>query len=329
MATFMQRVEKIEEGLSDWGIRVPGREDLEAADAQVAAKVDELKAAVGDTSDMALADLGRKFAAGEVKASTVASRISSAARLRRGQSGASRLDRVVVAVEGESRRLLDRVEWSEKALRQACVPVAQELLDGVAVELVESWQGLPAWVKSMVRSERYPRLGDVMKYVDVASVSGPDLEAVRRCATVWGRWFGGVAGKSDPMVFLGLGRELRRGSPYSRHDQGEEAPDWAVCWTDRAREVGAGFRVEELVMSGMVDKLVPLADPFGTQSDVYRERLEAADSVREWRNYQGRSLAGMVEAGMPVSRAVREKYRRRESLKPAQVLEAIDREGDR
>ena len=130
------------------------------------------------------------------------------------------------------------------------------------------------------------------------------------------------------MVFLGLGRELRRGNTWSRHDDGEDAPDWSVCWTDRVREVGAGYRVEELVIAGMVADLTPLPDPFGSQAGEYQERLAVADGVREWRNYQGRTLYNMVEAGVPLSSREREKYKRREALRPADVLAAMGREGE-
>ncbi|MGO1991837.1 MAG: hypothetical protein ACTH2Y_08430 [Corynebacterium sp.] len=319
---FAKRLEPIEEALAPWGVRVPAGAELEAADDQIEDRMEELKAAAGldQVQDEALTELGRRWAKGELKGATVMDRIGNAGNLRRGERP-SRLGVVLQGARVQMRRDLDRPEWSPKALRESCVEPAQKVLDAAATELVESWRGLPSWLQDRVRNDRYPRIAGVMKFVDVASIAGADLEAARRAAATWDRWGFDVSGgvKVRPYEFLGLGRLLESASPYSGKG-GERSLVENVLWTDAAAEMGAGYRLDILVMDQMVEKLAPLADPLGSQAEEYNRRVEVFDRVQDWRNVRGRQIAQRVEAGMPVSRASREELKRRESLKPHQVL---------
>jgi hypothetical protein len=316
---FSKRLEPIEEALAPWGVRVPAGADLEAADDQVEDRMEELKAAAGldQVQDEALTELGRRWAKGELKPATVMDRIGNAGNLRRGERP-SRLGVVLQGARVQLRRELDRPEWSVKALRESCVEPAQKVLDAAAVELVESWKGLPSWLKDRVRNDRYPRISDVMKFVDVASIAGTDLEAARRAAVAWERWpLDGIARKSDPFEFLGLGRTLDTSGPRAK----EESLTSHVVWTDAAAEMGAGYRLDTLVIEGIVEELHPLVDPLGTQADEYGERVAEFNLVRGWRDNGG------VHTVPGAPRKALAERNRRQALKPHQVLAEMRAEG--
>ena len=216
------------------------------------------------------------------------------------------------------RRELDRPEWSVKALRESCVEPAQKVLDAAAVELVESWKGLPSWLQDRVRNDRYPRISDVVKFVDVASIAGADLEAARRAAVAWERWpLDGIARKSAPFEFLGLGRTLDTSGPRAK----EESLTSHVVWTDAAAEMGTGYRLDTLVIEGIVEELHPLVDPLGTQADEYGERVAEVNLVRGWRDNGG------VHTVPGVPRKALAERNRRQALKPYQVLAEMQAAG--
>lgn len=320
---FSKRLEPIEEALAPWGVRVPAGSDLEAADDQIEDRMEQLKAAAGldQVQDESLTEVGRRWVRGELKSATVMDRIGNAGNLRRGERP-SRLGIVLQGARVQLRRELDRPEWSVKALRESCVEPAQKVLDAAAVELVESWKGLPSWLQDRVRNDRYPQISDVMKFVDVASIAGSDLEAARRAAAVWDRWtFGSdYVGKIRPYEFLGLGRELESASPYSGKG-GERPLVENVLWTDAAAEMGAGYRLDTLVIEGIVEELHPLVDPLGTQADEYGERVAEFDRVRGWRENNGLTTV----PGVP-RKALEERNRRR-LLRSHQVLAEMRVEG--
>lgn len=334
MTYFSKRVEKVEDGLSFFGVLVPDRDALFAADESVEQQVRDLYEAAGVSAldDASLSQMGRKIAAGELKVKTVLDRIGSAGNLRRGDRP-SRLGIVAEGVRQGAREGLDRPGWSLRGLREACVPGARQVVEQAAVELVESWRGLPEWLRTAVASDRMPMPMDVMRHVQVESISGVDLEAARRCSAVWGRWSEHApdgAVRSDAFAFLGLGRELRQSGAW--HRTNEERPlEYALLFTDRAAEVGAGLRVEDLVMGSRgavaVDALDPIADPFGEDAVEYGERLAVFDRVVSWRqDLSGEATPAVTDVvGLP--RRKREEMHRRRGLKPRQVLSEMAGEG--
>lgn len=328
MSYFGKRVEQVEEGLSYFGVQVPDRDALFAADESVERQVRDLYEAAGVSSldDASLSQMGRRVASGELKVKTVLDRIGSAGNLKRGDRP-SRLGIVAEGVRQGAREVLDRSEWSVRRLRESCVPGAREVVESVAVELVESWRGLPEWLRTAVASDRLPMPMDVMRHVQVESVSGADLEAARRCAVVWGRWSAHApnsAARGDAFAFLGLGRDLEVNRTSWDHKR-EERLEYPLLFTDRAAEVGAGLRLEDLVIDGA--ELAPLADPFGEDAAEYGARLAVFDRVVSWRqDLSGEATPAVTDVvGLP--RRKREEMHRRRGLKPRQVLSEMAGEG--
>lgn len=328
MGYFGKRVEQVEEGLGFFGVQVPDREALFDADGEVESRVQEVRDAanVEQMTPDRLTALGRDVASGKIKAKTAVDRISSAANIRRGEHP-SRLGIVAEGVRQGAREVLDRPEWSVRRLRESCVPGAREVVEAAAGELVESWRGLPEWLRTAVASDRLPKPMDVMRHVQVESVSGEDLESARRCAVVWGRWSAHAPNggeRQDAFAFLGLGRDLEVNRTSWDHKR-DERLEYPLLFTDRAAEIGAGFRLEDLVIGGA--ELAPLADPFGEDAAEYGARLAVFDRVVSWRqDLSGEATPAVTDVvGLP--RRKREEMHRRRGLKPRQVLSEMAGEG--
>lgn len=324
---FAARIDECAEFLEPVGVVPPNADELVSADEEVEGKVAELHEALSSPTGGELAELGVRFAKGELRAETVRSRISSAADMNPAvtvleydryqvKSGASRRSVVVEAAKGQWRVQLDRPEWSQTALRRSCVPLVQEVMDAAAAELKESWEALPAHVRDAEVASLGQDLRSVGSDLNV-NMSGAELDARKRADAVWNRWFNGGA-LTDVFHYLHAGRAgIRRDGDHVNVD---------LCFVprDAVKFYAAGFTPSQLIVRGLIDGFEPIADPLGDDAEEYQARMDEYNHVHNWRFEFNNS----VELGLNLPRARKAVLLRRRELYRDDVVRSMREAGE-
>lgn len=325
---FAARLDELAEYLAPFAVIPDYAQALMDADDEVDNKVYELTEALGSPDREELAELGVRVAKGELKPETVRARISSAADMTpavmvheygswRCKQANSRRSVVVEAAKQQWREQLDRPEWSPAGLRKACVPKVQGVLDAAAVELKESWEQLPQRVRDEVLASRGQDLRSVAASLNV-NMTGEELDARKRAADVWMRWFNAGGDLIDAFHYL-------HGGKAAITREGERVKT-ALCFLprDAAKFYAAGFTPSQLFVRGMIDGFDPIADPLGADSEEYQARLAEYNHVQEWK-YEFNAVA---ESGINIRRETKQALLRRRELHAEELVSAMQRAGE-
>jgi len=197
------------------------------------------------------------------------------------------------------------------------VPKVQGVLDAAAVELKESWEQLPQRIRDEVLASPGQDLRSVAENLNV-NMTGAELDARKRTADVWRRWFSAGADLIDAFHYLHAGH-----NGITRESETVD-PDLCFLPRDAAKFYGAGFTPSQLFVRGMIDGFEPIADPLGEDAEEYEARLAEYNHVRDWK-YEFNAVA---EAGINIRRETKQALLRRRELHAEELVSAMQRAGE-
>lgn len=160
------------------GATPPAAADMDGADQDVANRVADLEDRLADTGvDVeALAVKATSGKAADVKAL----RELLSAR----QAVNTPAYRRAIHAAAQFRKDLDRKEWSQAELVKSMLPAARAHMEHVTTSAVESLNSLPANIQTTLRAGRTQGTL-VTRDLDLASVTGEQVEAAQTCEWAW------------------------------------------------------------------------------------------------------------------------------------------------
>lgn len=325
---FTERHQKVSAALSFAGATVPLADELAAADAAVAERLDEFDAALNPHPLETLEDMGRRWVKGDLKVGTLADRVQSTPptaadyipetdaygrttnqsvnRAARRRFDAARRGAVAALVEQN-----DRPEFATRSLIDAARESVAEGLQDIADRAMAAVEALPGNLRDelLKRTDAYGASNFSQK-LDIRRLSGAHIELAREVEAAWTPILN--ADQRDMLALFGtLATGSVRDAKATEFSRGFDHQDQAVFWLDAdgaaAHTLGAG-PLHIIVTRGW-GRLEPLADPLGALADEFKARQDAASAARGWLENQvqltDRELAqGVVlDAGTLIRRA--------------------------
>lgn len=293
---FVRRLDKWEPILGFIGKRPAVEAKLRDADRRVVTRLEELVEAVGASwTGEDLADLGARWARGELKASTVAGRISSAAGVR-DEYGTARVDHVVAGAVGELRTEADNDELAPGVIATEVGDLLREAVEEGLREAAEAWSGLPEWLQREVFSESGDgyRFENLTAKLDLERDSEEAILAAKRMARAARQLtkaiMPDVEGPEDferaikEFTFLkhGISEEAQR-DYFGNLREGATTVDTDVLFVECTELNPVWGPSEDLVAKG-VDEFSVLVDPLGDDKEEYERRAKLVESVRYFRD---------------------------------------------
>lgn len=325
---FTERHQKVTAALSFAGAAVPLADELAAADAAVAERLDELADAINPHPLDTLEDAGRRWAKGDLKVGTLADRVHSVPptaadyipetdaygrttnqavnRAARRRYDAARRGATAALVEQN-----DRPEFGTRALIGASRESVATGLDVMAGRAMSAVEALP----SNLREELLKR-GDTngaskfLDRLDIRRMTGAQIDAAREVEAAWTPILN--ADQRDLLALFGTMKTgAVRDARATDFPHGFDNHDQAAFWLDAdgvaAHTLGAGPL--HIIVGRGWGRLEPLADPLGEDADEFQARQAAASTARSWLENQvqltDREMAqGVVlDAGTLIRRA--------------------------
>lgn len=298
---FTDRHEKVRAALSFAGATVPHGDDMAAADAAVAERLDEFQAAVNPYPLETMEDFGSRWARGDLELKTLASRVNftpptaadyipetdqygrttnqSVNRAARRRYDAARRGATAALVEQN-----DRPEFGTRALIGASRESVATGLDVMADRAMAAVEALPGNLRDelLKRTDAYGAANFSQK-LDIRRLSGAHIDLAREVESSWAPIL--RADQRDLLAMFGtLATGTVRDARATDFPHGFDNHDRPAVWLDAdgmaAHTLGAG-PLHILVARGY-GRLVPLGDPLGADADDFQARQDAASAARSW-----------------------------------------------
>lgn len=298
---FTERHQKVTAALSFAGATVPLADELAAADAAVAERLDELADAINPHPLDTLEDAGRRWAKGDLKVGTLADRVHSVPptaadyipetdaygrttnqsvnRAARRRYDAARRGATAALVEQN-----DRPEFATRALIDASRESVADGLQDMADRAMAAVEALPGNLRDelLKRTDAYGAANFSQK-LDIRRLSGAHIELAREVEASWAPILN--ADQRDMLALFGtLATGTVRDAKATEFSRGFDNHDRTAVWLDTdgvaAHALGAG-PLHIIVARGW-GRLEPLADPLGADADDFQARQDAASAARSW-----------------------------------------------
>ena len=283
VTTYQDKVAAVASRFSVFGVTPSAMSDAVTADETITTKVQDLRDKFTPVTDDVLREAGTKAASGKGVSAITAALAAPVMD--------ERWSVVESAATAEWTRRADRPEFRTADLIQDAADQSAAVLAEMATEAVESLEGLPAYAVEHLQVSRR-RATTLLDLIDARRTPASDIDALRRAADVWGR-FWNWAGSGSGRAGLDAAFKATASGSTSVHAEGSLAADhmgiWAVLLTSKGMAaLASGYTPEQAVLAGHAE-VAPLADPLGEDGETYRHRLVAATA-----------LDGLLEGGEDV-----------------------------
>lgn len=297
---------RVTDALAVANVSVPHGDDMAAADQAIAESLAEFDAAMNPYPLDTLADAGAKWAKGNLKLDTLASRVhttSPAAADTFKQPSDNGREYTVGVTRAETRRyqaarqgavaaLIDlhtAPEFHQAALVAASRSLVAQGLADIAAAANESVDALPERLRDQLATAGGTYAAATWtRNLDLTTLSGAHIDAAR---AVENTWHPVVYADPDALLLLfgTLASGTVRPARANQFPHNFDATDRAAVFLDAdgmvAYALGVGS-LSQIVAHGF-GKLAPLADPLGADAETYAERLDATTAAAGWLNDPG------------------------------------------
>ncbi|AGS34035.1 hypothetical protein B841_02760 [Corynebacterium maris DSM 45190] len=347
---FQDRHATVATALAALGVTPPGLEDMTAADTAVQDRLQELDTALAAPSLDDLRRDARKWVRGDLKATTLASRITAP-----DPDNSPRLKAARQAAQAALVAEMDREDWSTTALVDGSRAVVQSELENMAYAATTALEDLPAPGREYLLTGQGGKHGDragdpalITMLVNAEWTPTPHIDAYRELAAAWSPITGMNRSQDTFLAWDNLFQTMARSRPVTRdgsradaryigkpwpedqyHNTGGPLP--SAIWMDYRGNVARAFGVGGQNIAGTVlageGKLEPLADPLGKDHAEYLRRFNVYESVRSWALMQDPDVADKVHRSLQshnvpatLPRATKPLHRHAGYASPAEAL---------